>query len=687
MKLLKNLHWFEIAIIIVVMSAHLYTALTDSANFPSRWFTRDDAYYYFKVAQNISEGRGSTFDGVNPTNGYHPLWMLVCIPIFALARFDLILPLRVLMLVMAALGAASSILLFRLLRRAKLPQAVAMLAAAWWAFNLNVHSIITQQGMETGLLAFSIVLFLILLQKFDRTWRAAPVTWRDILPLTLAAMLVLFSRLDTIYLVLLAGVWIIFRGHPARALLPVDLLAATSFIILGYVLRAELKIYLLAFASSAILMAALTFVLQTVVFYFFGLYQQPKPVMLPKLLIKTTAAAGLASLLSAGMMLVLNSLGVAEMPRAVPFYYFGAMLLFSLLSRWIYGTVSPWPVSPPKQSRSPLEELRRDWKRWLEEGLAYYGSLGAALLAYMLTNRALFGTFMPVSGQIKRWWGSLANDVYGGGAKSLLDVFALDPERSKPWETLTAPLLELARQLSTENALNLYWWIALLAATAFVALIFTQTRKSLPALSSLGWILLTAAAQWQGFFYGAMAYAAQHEWYWVMQMYAIVIGLAFTAGNLLQRLPRHRVAEIAILGLAALLSLGMAFQFIIALVNRMPWHAQQAEQPYMDILPILEKYTEPGSVIGMTGGGNVGYYIKDRTIVNMDGLINSYAYFKAMKAGRGGEYLENMGLDYVFANPYILVNSMPYRPMFRDHIRPVPGAPAYGRKELWRYIP
>ena len=89
--------WFETILIIVVMSMSLYAAFSDAQNLSLRWFTRDDAYYYFKVAQNISEGHGSTFDGINKTNGYHPLWMVICIPIFALARFDLILPLRILL--------------------------------------------------------------------------------------------------------------------------------------------------------------------------------------------------------------------------------------------------------------------------------------------------------------------------------------------------------------------------------------------------------------------------------------------------------------------------------------------------------------------------------------------------------------------------------------------------------------
>jgi hypothetical protein len=45
----------------------------------AKFFFADDAFYYLKIAQNIVRGRGSTFDGVFPTNGYHPLWELVCV--------------------------------------------------------------------------------------------------------------------------------------------------------------------------------------------------------------------------------------------------------------------------------------------------------------------------------------------------------------------------------------------------------------------------------------------------------------------------------------------------------------------------------------------------------------------------------------------------------------------------------
>lgn len=49
-------------------------------------FAQDDAYYYFRIAQNIAVGKGSTWDGALSTNGYHPLWLLALVPFFVVLR-------------------------------------------------------------------------------------------------------------------------------------------------------------------------------------------------------------------------------------------------------------------------------------------------------------------------------------------------------------------------------------------------------------------------------------------------------------------------------------------------------------------------------------------------------------------------------------------------------------------------
>jgi hypothetical protein len=190
----RKLPWFEIALSVVVLSAFLYAAFSNAYNLPNRWFIRDDAYYYFKVAQNISEGHGSTFDGIHPTNGYHPLWLLVCIPIFALARYDLILPLRVLVIITGLLQVGTALLLYRLLRRLVATQ-IAMLAALYWVFDSYLLVFLYKTAVESSLALFLIVLLLSLVSKFERTWRRARPAAREIALLGIVAALVVFARL------------------------------------------------------------------------------------------------------------------------------------------------------------------------------------------------------------------------------------------------------------------------------------------------------------------------------------------------------------------------------------------------------------------------------------------------------------------------------------------------------------
>ena len=98
----------------------------------------------------------------------------------------------------------------------------------------------------------------------------------------------------------------------------------------------------------------------------------------------------------------------------------------------------------------------------------------------------------------------------------------------------------------------------------------------------------------------------------------------------------------------------MAYGFWLGIKYTMPYNYFPTDRPFLEVLPYLEENTPPGAVIGMTGGGNVGYFIHDRTIVNMDGLINSYDYFRALQKKEGAVYLNQRGITIVFANPRLL---------------------------------
>jgi len=74
----------------------------------------DDAFYYFQIARNVAGGAGFTFDGLHGTSGFHPLWLMVQVPLFLLLPGD-VLPLRAVLVLEAALVAATTVTVFRAL--------------------------------------------------------------------------------------------------------------------------------------------------------------------------------------------------------------------------------------------------------------------------------------------------------------------------------------------------------------------------------------------------------------------------------------------------------------------------------------------------------------------------------------------------------------------------------------------
>lgn len=60
-----------------------YVARNGVAELAARYQLIDDAFYYLEIANNLRAGCGSSFDCLNPTNGYHPLWLLLLVPLTA----------------------------------------------------------------------------------------------------------------------------------------------------------------------------------------------------------------------------------------------------------------------------------------------------------------------------------------------------------------------------------------------------------------------------------------------------------------------------------------------------------------------------------------------------------------------------------------------------------------------------
>jgi len=160
------------------------------------YFFSDDAYYYYKVAQNILAGNGSTFDGFNQTNGYHPLWMLVLLPVFAITRTSPLVSLRTVLALLGMLGALSWMLCWSYIRMT----GSRLLCIVGTVLLLSSPALLlTLNGLESGLLIFWIFLMLALDLKCNLL--AAASTPRSKFLLGVLFALLVLIRLDSMFFV------------------------------------------------------------------------------------------------------------------------------------------------------------------------------------------------------------------------------------------------------------------------------------------------------------------------------------------------------------------------------------------------------------------------------------------------------------------------------------------------------
>lgn len=130
----------------------------------------DDAYYYFVIARNVALGLGATFDGLAPTNGFHPLWLLALVPLwrqgFGLPA-DLWVPIHLALTLCAALDLVTGLLLYRLLTTIGMPRAAPWACGIW--FLSPAPLLLTLRGLEASLSALLVLLaFLLAIHALDR---------------------------------------------------------------------------------------------------------------------------------------------------------------------------------------------------------------------------------------------------------------------------------------------------------------------------------------------------------------------------------------------------------------------------------------------------------------------------------------------------------------------------------------
>ena len=159
---------------------------------PSPFFA-DDSFFYLQVGRNFALGHGSTFNRLMPTNGYHPIWMLLCAAVYRIVP-GRIAGLHAIAALILLLNLVVLVAVTKLLLRLQAPPWIAWTILVPFLFGL-------QLGTESSLSAAVLAGTLLALHGFFES-----PDWATGFAFNLLAVFAVLSRLDSIFVI--ACLWI-----------------------------------------------------------------------------------------------------------------------------------------------------------------------------------------------------------------------------------------------------------------------------------------------------------------------------------------------------------------------------------------------------------------------------------------------------------------------------------------------
>lgn len=679
----------QICLGLFALAGGVYVSITP-ANSLLRWYNIDDAFYYYKVAQNVLMGHGFTFDQINLANGFHPLWMVVSLGVFWLSKFNLLLPLRVLVIVSALFNAGTGVLLYRMLKRVLHPGA-AIVGALVWTLYPSIFDTSTAHGMESSISAFFIVLLLLLATKYLNKPEGELMTLGELAVMGLVGGLTILSRLDNVFLVGIIGVFLLMKIKKIPTLVIFDLIAVSFSVLAAWTIRLGSEGVVLN-SYSIYPMLAVSVLIKPVFFFFSGLYTRSTNETGFMTIFRVSIATALSFGFEYAILFGMYKLEITRMfsKSVVIFDVAIGFLLVALIHLFIKNTV-------PSARENPFSLFgkwaKRNWNNIILGGLSYGFPIAVLLGSYVTFNKLTFGTFTPISGQIKHWWSTMPNTIYSH-ANTLISVLGLSPaDNYGPWSLATSKIYtaasSIAKRISWQNpqASQLIFGILLIA---LVVLFFIIMRTENGRLARKTFALLVPAALIgsliQITYYTATGYSHTRGWYWITEMLTlVVIGSILLDGlfTLIDK-PKRRINFSPFL--VSLLAVSLVYSHISYILRLSPFHVSEEKQSeYLQEIKEVEFYTEEGANIGMTGGGMVAYFIENRTIINLDGLINSAEYFHALKTGTATAFLDKLPLNYVYGKPYVLLESDPYDEIFQNRLIEIGFIRGFEQFTLFKY--
>jgi hypothetical protein len=181
---------------------------------------KDDGFYFLAIARSIAAGNGATFDGLGPTNGFHPLWTMLLTPIFWFRYASPYLPARIAIVLALVLQIVGALAVDRAARRIADRPAARLCALFAIANPLAIYLVVS--GMESALVGLLVALLAVESIRLRRG-ESSIIDPKTVLRLGIIGGLCMLARTDMALLVGLVLAGAAFLRPTDRATAPLAL--------------------------------------------------------------------------------------------------------------------------------------------------------------------------------------------------------------------------------------------------------------------------------------------------------------------------------------------------------------------------------------------------------------------------------------------------------------------------------
>jgi hypothetical protein len=129
------------------------------------------------------------------------------------------------------------------------------------------------------------------------------------------------------------------------------------------------------------------------------------------------------------------------------------------------------------------------------------------------------------------------------------------------------------------------------------------------------------------------------RYFFPMTVLGVIVG-----GTLAEALLRRAIEGLGHRSIPLVIGMIICFQ-LSQLAFAYTWRFSQPQEPFYELAQWIKRFTPPHVRIGAFNAGIIGYF-SDRTVINLDGVVNAKA-LKALQDGRLLSYIIHNRITYV----------------------------------------